>query len=90
MSQLDLFAPPVPPFEAVPLADGAGWRWKCPHCDGSTVAEGETLDQVASDPACALCRAEFAGLRFVEWRRLPQEEKDASKPPVGWRSRSHR
>ncbi len=89
-SQGVLFPDSPPPFGARCTGDGEGWRWCCPHCGGSVYGRDETLESITTDPACALCRAEFRGLPFLEWRKLPQPDKEQLRPPDGWRSRVDR
>lgn len=63
--------------------------WHCPHCGGelSQPVEEEPIAEVYADPSCCFCRAEFAGMAFHDWRRLPMETRLATKPDADWRSK---
>jgi len=65
--------------------------WTCPHCGGELEGgRGETPETAAADPACALCRAEYRGMAFRDWRRIPLATRMADRPPAGWRSARRR
>lgn len=69
---------------------GEGFIYRCPHCDREVYSERETRQQIIADPSCCYCRAESRGLPFSEWRRLPMEERLATRPPGEFRSTRNR
>lgn len=64
---------------------GDGWLYWCPHCGRETYAVRAQTD-IESNPSCAHCRAESKGMSFSEWRRLPMEERLATRPAESFRS----
>lgn len=88
MTQASLFdqVPQSVPLALVIRRDSERVWWLCPHCGANVTQDAveETDAEVAADPACAHCRASFAGLSFSAWRRLPLEVKRGHVPPANF------